>query len=223
MRCPMSDEPAALSYVDLAQPEADLLVERHATPEDRAAAGRYQKPLRARQSLVARALLRAMLGDRTWRILANPGGAPVLESGDGSRPPFISISHSAAMVVCALCRSGRIGVDIEHARAARPITAIADTVFGPDEQHRVARQGAAEFYRIWTLREALAKATGAGFPLVVSKADLVPAGPDPTRCRLAEADWVLGHWALPGDYTIGLAIEAESLPRPFRFAPALLD
>jgi len=223
MRCPMPDDPAALAYVDLAQPEADLLVERHATPEDRAAAGRYQKPLRARQSLVARALLRAMLGDRSWRILADQGGAPFLESGDGTRPPFISISHSAAMVACALCRSGRVGVDIEHARAARPIAAIAESVFGPDEQDRVARHGAAEFYRIWTLREALAKATGTGFPLLVSKIDLVPAGPDPTRCRLAEADWTLGQWALPGDYTMGLAIEAESLPRPVRFVPALLD
>jgi len=216
----MPDDPAALAYVDLARPEADLLVERYATSEDRAAAARYQKPLRARQSLVARALLRAMLGAASGRILADPGGAPFLESGDSTRPPCISISHSGSMVACALSRSGRVGVDIERARAARPIAAIADSVFGPDEQERVARQGAAEFYRIWTLREALAKATGTGFPLVVSKTDLVPAGPDPTRCRLAGTDWTLGHWALPGDYAIGLAIEAESLPRP---APFVLD
>jgi 4'-phosphopantetheinyl transferase len=211
---PMPDD---LAYVDLEQPEADLLLGRYATQEDHAAAGRYRKPLRARQSLVARALLRAMLGDRDWRILAGPGGAPVLEHPDGTRPPFISISHSNMMVACALSRAGRIGVDIEQARAARPVAAIADTVFGSDERDRVVRYGAAEFYRIWTLREALAKATGAGFPLVVGKTDLVPAGPDPTRCRLGETGWTLGHWALPGDYTIGLAIEAESLPKPVRF------
>ena len=71
------------------------------------------------------------------------------------------------------CRTdeGDIGVDIEYLGRSRPFRDIADAAFGAGERRSVEAGGAAAFYRIWTLREALAKATGRGLPMVVDQQD----------------------------------------------------
>lgn len=209
---------SSLTYLDLDGPEGERLIARFATPEDRADTARFRNPDRRRQSLGARALLRAVLSETMggdWRLVRDPGGAPRLE---GRHAPFISLSHSHAMVACAVSMAGRVGVDVERQREDRSLDAISAAVFGPRESAAVRRLGSAAFYRIWTQREALAKATGIGFPLVVRQLDLTP---DDGACVPVEGvDWSLGHWVLPGSYSLATALEAGPVPQPRPYAPA---
>lgn len=92
--------------------------------------------------------------------------------------PDMSLSHSAAHAVCALwCGGRRVGVDVEEPippdRAAR-LSARFCTV---DEKAllRIDPQGlSADFTRIWTCKEALAKHTGTGQPLLFDAAQVPP-------------------------------------------------
>ena len=209
---------SSLTYLDLDQPEAERVMARYATAEDRAESARYRNPDRHRQSLGARALLRAVLSETMagdWQLVRDASGAPRLE---GRHAPFISLSHSHAMVACAVCAAGRVGVDIEKQREDRSLDAIAAAVFGPQESAAVASLGMTEFYRIWTQREALAKATGIGFPLVVRPLDLT--GADAGRAPLEGVDWSLAHWRLPGGYSLAIALEAGPIPEPRLYVPA---
>ena len=83
-----------------------------------------------------------------------------------------NISHSGKYVVCAVADTP-VGVDIE---GSRPIKgAVAKRFYSDEENEWVS---AAEtpslqeqrFFRLWTLKEAYAKATGEGIALSISKA-----------------------------------------------------
>ncbi|MGA2411014.1 MAG: 4'-phosphopantetheinyl transferase superfamily protein [Candidatus Binataceae bacterium] len=84
-------------------------------------------------------------------------GRPLLYQDHEPSAIAVALSHSRAIAACAITDLGAIGIDVEFC-ANRPFEAIAAAAFGPAEQELVARDGLAAFYRIWTLREALAKA-----------------------------------------------------------------
>ena len=148
------------------------LVARWATPEDRAYAARRR---RSGASLGALAALRGLLfaaTERTdWRIERAPFGKPSIVDGRGRSGPAISLSHTKGLIAVAVAAEGAIGIDVEHHRT-RDFVALAEQAFGPAEQAEVAVHGAEAFYRIWTLREAMAKATGEGLALAIHRRDL---------------------------------------------------
>lgn len=203
----------ATAYLDMTSAVAGRLIDGFATDDDREASRMHRRPVRQRQSLGVRVLLRALLAHEaglratSWRISRAGNGAPLLSGDRAARPPFISFSHSGPLVACAVGTAGPVGIDIERLRRDRPIAAIARAAFGPAELQSVLARGAAAFYRIWVLREALAKATGAGFPLLVNGIDLVAqasSGVSPSA-RIADATWNLGYWALGEGYGLGVA------------------
>jgi 4'-phosphopantetheinyl transferase len=176
--------------------------------EDVAAAERYRLPRRRTQALRARTLLRTALAETygtppaAWRLEAGPHGAPVAAVGNGIRCA-VSLAHSKDVVACAFGESGPIGIDVERVDTSRAIDGIAQAAFGPGERAAAARGGAEEFYRIWTLREAYAKATGRGFPGLVDAIDL-PEAP----ARSGDCDrpgWRFAGWRLPCGYWLGFA------------------
>ncbi len=94
----------------------------------------------------------------------------------GDEPgPSISLSHSRDWFACAMSTAGTIGVDVEVARPGRDWRGIAHAAFGPREIARSTTEH--EFYRIWTLREALAKAHGRGLDHVADGTDRAHLGP----------------------------------------------
>nr|WP_294527549.1 4'-phosphopantetheinyl transferase superfamily protein [uncultured Rhodopila sp.] len=118
--------------------------------------------------------------------------------------PFCSLSHSGDMVACGLARIGRIGIDIERIRIGRRILAISQAAFGPAERAAVEFGGAETFYRVWTLREALAKASGAGSGLLVDRVDEIPVLSD---IRPADqSPYRFRYWRLPEHYGLGVAL-----------------
>jgi 4'-phosphopantetheinyl transferase len=133
-------------------------------------------------------LVRSISGepDAGFEIAAEPGGRPVVV---GRPDLFISISHSRTSLACAVTFAGPLGIDLEIARPGRDLAGIATFAFGPGEQQRAAADGPDGFYRIWTLREAIAKADGIGLAQVADRQDRVDAGPN-------VGDWCWQGWHL---------------------------
>ena len=154
-----------------------------------------------RRSLVARALLRGMLirvtgGPTTgWTFGAEPSGRPIAHNAGYGSIPSISFSHSGGWVAVASSYAGTVGIDVEVHRPSRNFIEIAAAAFGSDEQRRVAVEGALGFYRIWTLREAMAKASGVGIAEVADSVDRVAEWPKEGfwQAMISGTAWWLAH------------------------------
>jgi 4'-phosphopantetheinyl transferase len=141
--------------------------ERMARVQDRA--------LRARSRGVLRALLGRYLNTdpRTVRLGVDDRGKPALapertRTGrqDYSMRLSFNLSHSAETGLYAFTRAGPVGIDVEVARRAIDMVAIAARAFGPTEAERLreldpeARDR--EFLRAWVRHEAALKCLGLG-------------------------------------------------------------
>jgi len=192
---------------------------------------RHFRPLRRRQFLAGRSLLRHQLQQTTgipgeaWRIVTDEGGRPRAVGPDGQPGPDLSVSHSGEWVVSALVTQGRIGIDIELTRRDRPATAMAEVALSADEQVAVSIGGEPAFLRFWTLREAIGKAEGGGLDaaLEIEGAILLGVAGAPAAVTLGGAPWILAQRMFEGGalavaWRIGDAAVAEA---PSRLADAL--
>jgi 4'-phosphopantetheinyl transferase len=179
----------AVQHIDLDDSETALLIKAFAAPQDHASVARYPSARRREQGLATRALVRSMLQGKTsragasWALDNDASGKPRARTSDGDEPFQISMSHSRTIVACAITDEGTIGVDVEDMEPGREFEAIAAASFGPLEIKTVEHDGLAAFYRIWTLREALAKARGVGYPLLVDRQDYVAGVPTDNEWR----------------------------------------
>ena len=182
---------------------AARLIGRWASDRDRAES-------RTNLSLLGRAALRALLARETggvdWQVLRAPSGKPYILTPSGMPGPSVSVSHTGTTVAVAVAQTGALGIDIEQHRS-RDFGALAAQAFGPAQQAAVAASGADAFYRIWTLREAMAKATGEGLALAANGRDLVP----PSACGpLRWTDhggraWYLAHARIEPAISLAIA------------------
>ena len=127
----------------------------------------------------------------TYSALGRPTLAP-----HGEMALDFNLSHSGDQSVLAVCRSGAVGVDIEHLRALPDILAVARRVFPPAWVERLLAQPEAgrrrAFFELWTRFEACQKATGRGvFSGVSAVIDQA------TRAFLVTEDCI-GHICLSG-------------------------
>lgn len=175
----------------------------------------------ARRSQLARVVLHALLsrvtGREDWVLRTAASGKPYLLD-DG---PAISLSHSSEMIAAAVDLAGRpLGIDLE-CHKPRDFHAIAAQWFGPHERAAVARTGIAAFYRIWTAREARAKALGTGLAEALRAGDTVGAGSGNTVGAGSGDGWISGgFWffhdrPVPG-YSLTIATQGEA-PRPVAY------
>jgi hypothetical protein len=127
--------------------------------------------------------------------MAEPSGRLTAHHNGCGRAPSVSLSHSGGWVACAISAAGPLGIDIEVHRPDRNFCEIAAAAFGPGEQAQVASEGAASFYRIWTLKEAMAKASGSGIAEVTDRTDRVAEEPRKCSWRTTDGDtlWWLGY------------------------------
>ncbi len=143
-----------------------------------------------------RSRLRLVLGQSTGRHPASlrfetgPHGKPFLR--DNRELPF-NLSHSGEVAVLGVSRSGEIGVDVEVPDPKFPALDVAREYFRPaevaaldaahDEAERQAR-----FFRLWTAKEAIMKATGLGMALE----------PGQIEVRLTADGWPVVYAAVDG-------------------------
>lgn len=146
------------------------------------------------------ALLSAALGEeRAARLLYAPGGKPfIAPAADDPRPPYMSLTHTRALIACAVCRAP-VGLDAEPAERAVP-EALARRILSAAERARCAAlpEGAraAFLLDVWVAKEAHLKRTGEGLAGGMARLTVAPGG------RVLAGDGrPLGHVrpvALPG-------------------------
>ena len=113
----------------------------------------------------------ALVFERTCRCGA-PHGRPVLPGGPG-----FSLTHSGRLVGVAVRPDGPVGLDVEQVRDVADLSALAEHVRSPAERARAADAvDAPAFFRTWTRKEALLKATGEGLATPMATLTLAADG-----------------------------------------------
>jgi 4'-phosphopantetheinyl transferase len=139
--------------------------------DERARGGRMRQPGDRDRFHAARILLRHALSHMVdgevapsdWRFREGANRKPVMQ--EGLPPVHFNISHAGDFVAVALSEAAPVGVDVEPlARDAR--LTIVDDVLAESERTMLAALDETArweaFARIWTLKEACAKAAGTG-------------------------------------------------------------
>ena len=139
-----------------------------------------------------------------------PCGKPYMRAPQDAEIHF-NISHSWPLLVVGIARGHEIGVDIENENRAVDPLRIAARFFSPEE--RTALQSVPvklqryEFFRLWTLKEAVVKATGQGLHMPLDSFTVITKGeaPDLTLVEGISPPMRLGH-QLQGGYHLAWAI-----------------
>lgn len=125
-------------------------------------------PPRARRSRVDRVLRAALApavggAPEALRFGREEKGRPFLLSPD---PPDFNLSDTDGGTLVALCRRGRVGVDLERIDREPAVLRLAERYFSAAETAALAAMPAdaarRAFLRLWTAKEASCKATGTG-------------------------------------------------------------
>jgi 4'-phosphopantetheinyl transferase len=158
-------------------------------------------PDRDRYTL-ARGLLRHLLAQyvggapAALRFAYTPHGKPFLVGLPPQQQIQFNVAHSGDIVLIAVCKARRVGVDVERARANLDYRALAPSVFAQSELATLAaladEAGRAAFFEIWACKEAFVKAIGEGlsYPLASFSVSLA-ATPTLHLPAAQPADWAL--------------------------------
>ena len=170
--------------------------------DERARYGRFHFPRDARDYAAAHALLRhtlSGLGNRApdrWRFDASANGKPFLVDQGAFHAEF-SLSHTHGMVACAVTTGADVGIDVECVDRDVDAADIAARFFAPAEAAHLAQLGDEarrdRFFDLWTLKEALVKALGAGMAMSLGSLAFT-VGPGGSVSLDASADVDPGAW-----------------------------
>jgi len=159
--------------VPLAQAPQDLaLLEPMLSPAERQRAAAFLLPAPRRQFVLARAALRTLLArylalaPSAFSFVLNAHGKPALPA---PAPLRFNVSHAGEFALVAIAGEMEVGVDVEVHRRVDDLDSLAASILCREDLERwraaAAAEGAAAFYRIWTCKEAAAKAIGCGMAM----------------------------------------------------------
>ena len=169
----------AVTHVDLAR---EALSEQMAwaclDASERQRADRFRHAGARRQYILCRGALRSLLCDalscpnEQLEFRPSRHGKPIAFVG-GTRAAFgFNVSHGGRHGLIALTPDGSVGVDVEERSTPRNLDVLVDTVLSPDERAEAmaaAGDDKLEFFLdMWTMKEALSKASGMGMSMDVS-------------------------------------------------------
>ncbi len=105
---------------------------------------------------------------------------------------FFNLSHSGQLALLAVSGAGEVGVDVEKIRERSAIDRIAQRHFSPKEHERWAMLDTSdrltEFYRVWTRKEALLKASSHGLSWPLTRVDSLQGVIDQTKFWLKDVE-----------------------------------
>jgi 4'-phosphopantetheinyl transferase len=164
-------------------PDAEF-VECHLNDNEKLRAARFRRDEDRLRFAVARASLRALLADKTGkpasalRFISGRYGKPAL---DGHPQIQFNVTHSGQHALIAVSEDRRVGVDIEVMHSTFRWRDILDFVCTPTEQQAIVSMPedlqTQMFFRCWTAKEALVKATGLGIAKGLTGIKLDPLSP----------------------------------------------
>ena len=201
-------------------------VERFAgtlSPDEARRAGRFRSAEDRRRFIVARGVVRLLLGRYLGSEPASlvfrygPAGKPELSRLSGAADLRFNYTHSGGLILCAITRGRRIGVDIEAHRPIPELERIVQVVLTSGERQQLAclrpRERRDAFFRAWTRKEAFLKATGDGLsrPAERIEVSLAPRG-SPLLLAVdgdpdAAGPWQLRDLPAGRGYSAALAVE----------------
>ncbi len=152
---------------------------------ERARCNRFRYSAPRRRFALCRAALRALLcsalgvvNEQLAFTLSAHGKPDAQVSGRPARISF-NVSHSGRHGLVAIASRGRLGVDVEERSARYDLDGLSESVLGPQERADLeAAQGDHRlrlFLVLWTLKEALIKATGDGLSHDMSRFEIPSA------------------------------------------------
>ncbi len=200
---------------------ADL--SRHLSQEERDRVVRFRHPGARAEFIVARALLRLLLGrclgkePRCVQFSQTSRGKPRL--AESEEPLCFNVSHSHGIALFALTGRCEVGVDVERVRPFSDEMGLADRFFTPREAEALRALDSPRrletFFRLWTRKEAYLKAHGLGLSYGLERVEVSHAENDPAHVvhingdREAAAAWSLRSLAPASGYVGALALQAH--------------
>lgn len=174
------------------------------SPDERARALRYHFPQHRNSFIVARAVLRRLIGQylamapSAVRFTYNRYGKPFVLH-DSSDLHF-NLAHAGDVALYALARR-EVGIDVEQVRHDLDWAGIARSHFSPAEQAEIASLPPAlrstAFFRCWTCKEAYIKARGMGLQIPLDQFDVACSPEKPAALRAVRTgDDVAARWSL---------------------------
>lgn len=208
----------AVSVRPLEDPRLMDAIYRSASPLRREKVDRLRKEQDKRRSLGAEWLLRYALRDAGFppdaETVVDGSGKPRLKDGG----LFFNLSHSGDYALCAVS-AHEVGCDVE--KIAPIDLGVAHRFFLPEECRDIGSRptkAAREerFFRYWTLKESVLKATGRGMALPLNAFRILPGEPGsvlqdghPLPYRLWEFDEISG-------YRCAVCVAEDDAPPVFR-------
>lgn len=176
------------------------------------------------QQLVTRAMVRSVLTSyqpevppADWRFERGEHGRPSVaqDMPEAARALQFNLAHTAGLVVLAVGRLPRIGVDVERSDGrVRP--AVARRYFSPAEADALEAlppdERARRFQRLWTLKESWLKAVGTGIAGGLGSMTFHFDGGAPRFERAADPDaarWAFREFEVDGGFLVALACLPE--------------
>ena len=158
---------------------------------------KYIKTEDKARCLTAGLLLRDVCGvTDDEQLITGKNGKPYLKN----KSTFFNISHSGDYAVLAVADS-EIGVDIE--KVTHYSEAVAMRCFTQEERDWLKTQpGNEAFFRLWTAKESVMKATGFGFSLPPRSFTVLPLN----SCFVLNKNWLL-NWIFHDNYIICCAVD----------------
>lgn len=149
--------------------------------DERKRAARFHGATLSQRFVAGRGLLREVLAAyldmdaADIRFAYDAYGKP--ELADPVGPPLrFNVAHSAGLILVAVSRGARLGVDVEAVLRFDDMEGVAGRFFSPRERGRLANLPVADhvaaFYRCWTRKEAYLKAVGTGLSTPLDSFDV---------------------------------------------------
>lgn len=210
----------------LEQPEAVFRkLQATLSADEFARASRFQFEQHRRRFVVARGVLRDILG-RYLGVAANvitfeyeTHGKPKLAKAKHPENFCFNLSHAKELALCAITRGHALGVDVEHIHPISDAEQIARRFFSereagqfcalPQEQKQIA------FFNCWTRKEAFIKALGEGLSHPLDRfevaflpgelAALLQTRPDPQEAER----WSMFAFEPAADYAGALVVAGK--------------
>jgi len=189
---------------DRSPPDVERLASSLSSDE-RARAARFVFERDRTSFQVAHGALRDLLGrylavePGRLEFLAGPHGRPELAAPAADGLSF-NLSHSGGVVLVAVTRGRRIGVDVERVRPLRDLLALSRRFFQPaeDEALRLAAPEAlpSKFFELWTAKEAIIKATGEGLSGLEGVELALALGAPPAALKVSGSPDGAGRWVV---------------------------
>lgn len=129
---------------------------------------RYQSAANRQTRITSRAILKVLLGrylslnPADIKLTYNQHAKPIIENVSLKTVNF-NVSHSGNWILMAIALNP-IGIDIEYVNTSFTYQNLLDFSFNVAEKHEIekAEFRHQQFYKLWTRKEALLKATGKG-------------------------------------------------------------